>query len=562
MTGPVGPRGDASAARPSGQGGRRVWQPLAVAGLLLVLSGIPGSPAVADTAPPSEGTPATVGAQSLPTTQIDGVAWTQAVVGDIVFVGGEFSSARPAGAEQGTNESPRSNLLAYRLSTGELIDGFAPQVNGAVRTLEVSPEGDRLYVGGNFTSIDGANRYRFAVYNTATMKPVTSVQPTINSRVDDIAVTADRVYLVGRFTSMNRQARSGVAVMDRSSGELLPWAPVPVNGIASSVAVSPDGATVALAGNFYSINRRANTAGFAGVSSADSTELRSWPINRVVTNRGRNALVSNLSSDGGSLYGTASSYGVRSALEGTFRLDWASGRTEWIADCHGDAYGIAALDGAVYVAGHSYYCGNIGGMPKSSPINYRRGIALSEQATGVATADPYGYLNVAGQPSPTQLVWYPDFAPGSVTSLKQGPWSVATGSGYVVYAGEFPTVSGVPQQGLARFTSAGTEGSTTAPAVSKGRFVPTARAEGFGRVRLDWTANYDLDSERLRYDVIRDGNRNAPVFTTEMSSTFWDRPGMKVTDTGVSAGEHRYRLRVTDPDGNVVWGDTVTVMVW
>ena len=49
----------------------------------------------ADTVPPA-GTPATVSADGLPTTQINGVAWSQVVVGNTVYVGGEFTSARPA----------------------------------------------------------------------------------------------------------------------------------------------------------------------------------------------------------------------------------------------------------------------------------------------------------------------------------------------------------------------------------------------------------------------------------------------------------------------------------
>ncbi len=33
----------------------------------------------------------------------------------------------------------------------------------------------------------------------------------------------------------------------------------------------------------------------------------------------------------------------------------------WAADCHGDTYSSAESNGAVYVVGHSHYCGNVGG---------------------------------------------------------------------------------------------------------------------------------------------------------------------------------------------------------
>src|SRR3954463_7604941 len=84
--------------------------------------------AVADSAPPDAGTPKTVSGDSLPTPQINGVVWDQEIVGDIVYVGGNFTTARPAGAAPGVSEVTRAGLLSYRLSTGELTN-WAPTLN-------------------------------------------------------------------------------------------------------------------------------------------------------------------------------------------------------------------------------------------------------------------------------------------------------------------------------------------------------------------------------------------------------------------------------------------------
>ena len=68
----------------------------------LVLFGL-GAPAWADDPLPS-GTGSldpTVTADALPTVQIDGVAWAQIVVGTTVYVAGDFTTARPAGAAAG-----------------------------------------------------------------------------------------------------------------------------------------------------------------------------------------------------------------------------------------------------------------------------------------------------------------------------------------------------------------------------------------------------------------------------------------------------------------------------
>src|SRR5690625_631373 len=107
-----------------------------------------------------------VTADALPTAQINGVAWDQEVVGDVVYVGGNFSHARPAGASPGTNQSPRSNVMSYRLSTG-VMSSWNPTVNGQVRVVTASPDGSRIYIGGSFTQVDGQPRSRIAAFDAA-----------------------------------------------------------------------------------------------------------------------------------------------------------------------------------------------------------------------------------------------------------------------------------------------------------------------------------------------------------------------------------------------------------
>src|SRR5262245_6527319 len=83
-----------------------------------VASVLVSTPAAAAVAPPGispvvQRGPNGVTADALPTVQIDGVVWDQAVVGNTVYAGGQFANARPAGAAPGTNLTPRANLLAY-----------------------------------------------------------------------------------------------------------------------------------------------------------------------------------------------------------------------------------------------------------------------------------------------------------------------------------------------------------------------------------------------------------------------------------------------------------------
>ena len=126
------------------------------------------TPAAADTAPADPSVPETVSAAALPTVQINGVVWDQVIVGNRVFVTGQFTQARPAGADPGTNETPRSNILAYDLTTGVLIPDWAPTLNAQGMEIKASPDGSTIYVGGEFDRVNNVTRSRIAALDAQT----------------------------------------------------------------------------------------------------------------------------------------------------------------------------------------------------------------------------------------------------------------------------------------------------------------------------------------------------------------------------------------------------------
>ncbi len=77
--------------------------PAASADTPVFAPGVPG--------PILQGTASTVTADALPTVQVDGVVWSQAVVGNTVFAGGKFTVARPAGSAAGQNTTSRPIFL-------------------------------------------------------------------------------------------------------------------------------------------------------------------------------------------------------------------------------------------------------------------------------------------------------------------------------------------------------------------------------------------------------------------------------------------------------------------
>src|ERR1022692_647749 len=139
---------------------------IALAATFSVGLAISPSKAMADSAP-AAGTPATVSDDALPTVQINGTVWAQVTVGNTVYVAGSFTSARPAGSAAGTNEVPRANLLAYDITTGALTN-FNHTLNAQALTIAASPDGTTLYVGGQFTTVDGIAHSRLASFNLTT----------------------------------------------------------------------------------------------------------------------------------------------------------------------------------------------------------------------------------------------------------------------------------------------------------------------------------------------------------------------------------------------------------
>ncbi|WP_255513602.1 PKD domain-containing protein [Homoserinibacter sp. GY 40078] len=518
------------------------------------------APASADPLPASE-SPETVSSDPLPTPQINGVVWTQVIVGNTVYVGGQFTTARPAGSAAGQNEVTRTHLLAYNLTTGALLS-WAPTLNAQVRSMAASPDGTRLYVGGDFTQVNGSTRNRIVAFSTATGNVITSFAASANNWVSAIAATNSTVYIGGIFGQMSGTLRSFLAAVNASDGQTTAWAPETVGGRPYAIEVSPDQSKVVVGGDFTSANGSTNPG--YGLVMVDSSTGASLPLgtNTYVRNAGTEAAIFSLDSDSDSFYGTGYVFGSGGNLESTFRADWATGDLKWVADCHGDTYSVAAAGDVIYTASHTHYCGNLEGRPQYDPWTFNRGVAFTKESTQTATADPYGYYNWQGTAAPTLLNWFPSINAGTYTGIGQGPWSVSSNGDYVVYGGEFTTVNNKAQQGLVRFAVRDLATNLDGPRLAGDPISPRLTSPEPGVVSVSWTADWDRDDPTLEYQLIRDGKTASPIYTTQVTSNFWTLPTINYLDTGLDPGStHTYRVRVIDPWGNNAWSSTISVNV-
>jgi len=536
-----------------------------LAALSLAWPTVAVAPAEADTRPPNPNdprTPVTVAADPLPTVQIDGVAWTQRVVGNTVYVGGRFTTARPAGAAAGTLTTARANLLAYDIRTGNLITSWAPTTNGDVLSIVPSPDGTRLYVGGSFTTVNGQTRNRIAALDRATGNLIGSFQPKPDATVRAIAATRDTVYFGGLLSAVGGVARTRVASVRASDGALLSWAPNAQGGSVHSLALSPNGSQLVIGGSFTTMNGSSNPGyGLASVSPTTGA-LLPFAANRLIRNAGPSAAITGLSVDADSLYVSGFVFGPGGNLEGVSRVDWNGGVVKWVEDCHGDTYGSFPKGDVIYVSSHAHYCGNLpDGFPQTNPWTMHWGTAFTKAATGTLGRDPLGYFNWAGNPAPSLLKWIPALTNGTFTGQGQAGWNVTGNADYVTIGGEFPRAGKAAQQGLVRYAVREIAPNKVGPELTGSKFNPNLASWARGTVKISWSANWDRDNEQLTYSVIRNGDTANPIYTTTQLSSGWSRPAMGFLDEGLVPGQtYRYRVFVKDPWGNEARSDTMSIV--
>ncbi len=538
------------------------WGAFIVSSAALLAAMLAAPTAYADIDPADPAEPSTVTADALPTVQINGVVWDQEVVGNTVYVAGQFTNARPAGAAPGVNTTPRANMLAYNLTTGELITSFAPTFDQQVRSLSISPDGTRLYAAGSFSKVNGENRYRIVALNPQT-GAVLGGTPGTNATVNSIYATNDAVYVGGIFSTLGSDTRLRAGAFAAGSGAVLPFSPNIPNGNVQAVVASPDGSKVVVGGNFTQVNGSNNPGyGLALLNPATGAHLP-FPANAQIRNGGNEAAILSLKADADGFYGSGYHFGGGGNVEGSFMINW-DGNLAWVEDCHGDTYDIDPRGGVVYQASHKHYCGNLGtgGFPQTEPNwSFHHGTAVTKFATGTSRRDIYGYPDHVGRPSPTLLQFFPDFEIGSFTGQNQGPWDVESNDDYVVYGGEFTRVNLQAQQGIVRFARKGIAPEKQGPRQSGEGLGVKARSLGNGAVRISWPGTYDRDNATLTYAVYRN-DANTKIWEGTQTARFWEVQSMGATDTGLTPGSTvQYRLRVSDSSGNYADSNWVSVTV-
>jgi hypothetical protein len=133
-----------------------------------------------------------------------------------LFVGGRFTSI--AGAA-------RNRLAQLRTDTGALMTSFNANVNATVMALERI--GTRVFLGGTFGTVNGAARSRVAAMSESTGALAPGWTGSANGAVNSIvaAPEGDRVFLGGQFRSLSGQSRDFLGALSVADGSATAWRP-------------------------------------------------------------------------------------------------------------------------------------------------------------------------------------------------------------------------------------------------------------------------------------------------------------------------------------------------
>ncbi|HEX3901174.1 MAG TPA: hypothetical protein VHW74_18660 [Mycobacteriales bacterium] len=348
-----------------------------------------------------------------------------------VYVGGAFTTVNGATrhriAEVGPSATTAPALLSFDPNAGQQVYGLAHDASN-------------IYVGGGFAVLGGTTRI-----NAAQISPTTGVtawNPAPDGVVRAIAVNASGVWLGGAFSHSGGASRGAVALVDPTTGSALGADP----GLIGTVrALASDGTGGVYAGGQFTSSGPANL-----VEISQAGTVGGW-------NPGVDGAVDAVSVANGGVY-IGGSFGNAG---GTARINAAeldpvsAAATTWNPAPDGAVLAIVANSAVVYLGGSF---ANAGGSPSANlaAVDPITGTATSWNPGASGTVDTIavlgdtvyvgGAFSEAGGGSSSNLAALSgsDGTPTSFTPAPDGPVLTvsAAPSGLLTVGGSFATVSG------------------------------------------------------------------------------------------------------------------------
>ena len=329
---------------------------------------------------------------------LDGEVRAITQVGNRVIVGGTFTQVRQATNGQVLN---RTNIFAFNKDTFVVDTGFVPTVNAGIDALASAGDGSSVFVGGNFSTINGTSQFGVTKLNASNGQRVTAFTGTTSGRVRDLKVLGNKVYLGGNFFALNGVPRSQVGIINATTGATDPTFNIGITRERFSVPwvqkldVSPDGSRLAIVGNFIEVNGQSRHQLALFDLTTNPATLANWSTSGYASACNTNAFWTYMrdiefdpesdyfaiATTGGPYLETLCDTAARWEIEAS-GLNVAS---TWVAVTGGDTLWSVAITGSVvYAGGHQRWFNNHTGSDFAGPgAVSRAGIAALDPINGV-----------------------------------------------------------------------------------------------------------------------------------------------------------------------------------
>jgi hypothetical protein len=282
-----------------------------------------------------------------PSFQTDGTVHAMVRVGGVVYIAGSFLNVRPAGAPADTNNTPRQFVAAFNESTGDLMQNWTVSPNATVRSLAVSSTGKGIILGGDFTTVNG-NTHKHLARVRACLNPSGGTCGTggaalaawnahTNGSVYAVTSAGSRVFVGGNFTTVNGVRHRSLGAVNLTSGAVVKWT-ANANGEVRALLKSPAGTRIFAGGTFTKIGQ--HNQSHLTVLKASTAKILPWaqkPAFRVKA----------LTLDSTDLFVAGAGRGGFIEAAGLTR-----GKLKWRAQADGNIIGLAVSRSLLIATGH------------------------------------------------------------------------------------------------------------------------------------------------------------------------------------------------------------------
>jgi hypothetical protein len=328
-----------------------------------------------------------------------GAVFKMAEANGLLYVGGSFTTVTAAAGTTPQGTFTRNKILAFNAADGN-ISTFAPNFNGDV--WAIVPSGASLYVGGNFSTVNGVARRALVKIDAATGVVDQTFNAKLTNNVSEAAIVNGRLIVSGVFGKK-------IAALNLTTGADTGYINAGVSGTVASnagpvevyrFAVNPAGTRLVGVGNFTTVGGATHYRAFMLNLDATTSSVSAWRYTPLQQMCAASSLADYMRdvdfSPDGSYFVTVSTGFVPQAGQVGIALCDAAARFEtanlapvrptWINYTGGDTlHSVAVTDQAVYVQGHQRWLNNPQGRDNAGPGAVSRpGIGAINPSTGLA----------------------------------------------------------------------------------------------------------------------------------------------------------------------------------